>query len=82
MVNKQASQVSGFISLGIMSATSSFAAGIYVLTYFTHMQWLLVPIFAVYAAGGLFAYSKSLEAADQFARDHREQLLTELTKQS
>jgi len=82
MVNKQASQVSGFIALGIMSATGSFAAGIFALTYFLHVQWLLVPVFALYAAGGLFAYWRSLESADRFARDHREELLTELTKQS
>lgn len=82
MVRKQASQVSAFISLGIMAATSSFAGGVYALTYFLHMQWLLVPVFALFAAGGLFAYQRSLNGADQFARDHREQMLTELTKQS
>ena len=82
MVRKQASQVSGFIALGIMSASASFAAGVFALTYFLHVQWLLVPIFALFAAGGLVAYWKSLESVDQFAREHREELLTELTKQS
>ena len=82
MVKKQANQVSGFIALGIMATAGSIAAGIYALAYFLHVQWLLVPVFALYAAGGLFAYRKSLEGMDGFAREHREELLTELTKQS
>jgi ABC-2 type transport system permease protein len=82
MVNKQASQVSGFIALGITSACAGVAAAIFAATYFLHVQWLLVPVFALFAAGGLFAYWKSFESMDTFARDHREDLLTELTKQS
>jgi ABC-2 type transport system permease protein len=82
MANKQTSQVSGFISLGVMLASSSFAAGCFALAIWFHQQWLLVPVFALFAGAGIFFYVQSLGNLDQFARDHREQMLTELTKQS
>jgi ABC-2 type transport system permease protein len=82
MMKKQANQVSAFISLGIMAAAAGLAASIFALTYFMHLRWLLVPVFSVFAAGGLFAYWKSLDAVDRFSREHREEMLTELTKQS
>lgn len=82
MANKQASQVSGFIALGVMSASGAFAAAVFAAAIWFHQQWLLVPVFALFAAAGVFFYMQSLGSLDQFARDHREQLLTELTKQS
>ena len=82
MANKQASQVSGFIALGVMSASGSFAAAAFAGAIWFHQQWLLIPVFGVFAATGVFFYVQSLGSVDQFARDHREQLLTELTKQS
>ena len=82
MANKQASQVSGFIALGVMSASGSFAAAVFAAAIWFHQEWLLVPVFALFAATGIFFYIRSLSSLDQFARDHREQLLTELTKQS
>jgi ABC-2 type transport system permease protein len=82
MVNKQASQVSGFISLGVMAASGGIASAAFAGAIWFQKEWLLVPVFALFAAGGVFAYMKSLAGVDAFARDHREELLTELTKQS
>jgi ABC-2 type transport system permease protein len=82
MANKQASQVSGFIALGVMSASGGFAAAVFAAAIWFRQEWLLVPVFLLFAAAGIFFYVRSLRTLDQFARDHREQLLTELTKQS
>jgi ABC-2 type transport system permease protein len=82
MANKQASPVSGFISLGIMMASSTIAALLFAITFFTHTQWLLLPLFALFAGAGIFAYLRSLRGVDSFALSHREELFAELCKQA
>jgi ABC-2 type transport system permease protein len=81
MANRQASQVSAFISLGIVLGSTAIAAAIFGLAFWFRLQWLLVPIFAVFAAAGLFFYIHNLRRLDAFAMDHREQLFLELCKQ-
>jgi ABC-2 type transport system permease protein len=80
MANKQASQVSAFISLGILSLSGSIAAGFFFLAIWLHHEWILIPLFALFAATGIAFYLRSLNAIDAFAQLHREDLLTELTK--
>ena len=82
MANKQASQVSALLSLGIMAASSSIAAGVFALCFWLHKGWILIPSSAVFAAIGVFAYIESLRSIDQFALDHREPLFAELCKQT
>lgn len=82
MANKQASQVSALISLGIMAACSSIAAGIFALCFWMHKEWILLPASAIFAAMGVLAYRESLRSIDQFALDHREPLFAEVCKQT
>jgi ABC-2 type transport system permease protein len=81
MANRQASQVSGLISLGIVLASAAFAVVVFGLAYWLHLQWLLVPVFAVFAAAGVFIYRRDLRSLDAFAMEHREELFLELCKQ-
>jgi ABC-2 type transport system permease protein len=81
MSRRQGSQVSAFISLGIVVAASAVATAVFGLAFWLHLQWLLIPVFAVFAAGGLFLYVRNLRLLDAFAMEHREELFLELCKQ-
>ena len=80
MMRRQASQVSGLIAMAVMLVSSGLATGIFFLCFWLHALWALVPIFAVFAAAGVVAYLRSLKMMDQFALEHREELLLELCK--
>jgi ABC-2 type transport system permease protein len=80
MMRRQASQMSGLIAMGVMMVASGVAAGIFGLCFWLHQLWALVPIFAIFAAVGVGLYLQSLKSIDQFALDHREELLVELCK--
>lgn len=82
MANKQTSQVSAFISLGILTLSYSLAAGVFFLCIWLHQKWALVPISLLFAVAGTALYIQSLRSIDQFARDHREELFAELCKQN
>jgi ABC-2 type transport system permease protein len=77
---KQASPLSGLISLGIMLVATGIGAGVLIASLYFHLQWILVPVFAVYAGGGLFVYNRILSNIDGFANRHREELFLELCK--
>ncbi len=79
-MRKQSSQVSALIALAVMMVSSGVAAGIFWLCFWLHAMWALVPIFAVFAAAGVFAYLRCLKMMDRFALEHREELLLELCK--
>jgi ABC-2 type transport system permease protein len=81
MANKQTSQVSAFISLGILSLSAGLAAGLFFLCNSLHQPWALVPISTLFAATAIGIYISSLHSIDQFALDHREELFAELCKQ-
>ena len=80
MARRQASQVSTLIALAVLMVASGVAAGVFFLCFWLHAMWALVPIFAVFAGAGVFAYLRSLRRVDRFALDHREELLVELCK--
>ena len=82
MVRRQASQASALIAMVVMMVSSAVAAGIFGLCSWLHQLWALVPIFAIFAAVGMGFYLQSLKSVDQYALDHREELLVELCKQS
>jgi ABC-2 type transport system permease protein len=81
MANRQASQVSAMISLGITAAASAFATAIFFAAIWLQMQWVMMPVFALYAAGCLYIYVRNLRLLDAFAMEHREELFLELCKQ-
>jgi ABC-2 type transport system permease protein len=82
MMRRQASQASGLIAMAVMMVASGVAAGLFALCFWLHQLWALVPIFAIFAAVGVGFYLQSLKTIDQYALDHREELLVELCKQS
>jgi ABC-2 type transport system permease protein len=79
-MRRQASQVSALIAMAVMMVSSGVAVGVFALCFWLHAMWALVPIFAVFAAMGIWLYVQSLRTIDRFAMEHREELLLELCK--
>ena len=79
-MRRQASQVSALIAMAVMMVSSGVAAGVFFLCFRMHSMWALVPVFAAFAAVGVWLYLQSLKTIDRFALDHREELLLELCK--
>ena len=82
MARRQASQVSAFISMGVLIVSSGLAAGLYALCFWFHQMGALVPLFAIFAAVCIGLYLQSLNSMDRYALDHREELFAELCKQT
>jgi ABC-2 type transport system permease protein len=82
MSRRQASQLSAFISMGILLVSSGLAAGLYGLCFWQHQMWAVVPIFAIFAAVCISLYLRSLNSMERYALDHREELFAELCKQT
>jgi ABC-2 type transport system permease protein len=77
---KQASPLSALISMGILLLSIGLAAAIFGAAMWFKLTWLLVPVFALFFAGALWAYLASLRSVDAFAMEHREELFEELCK--
>jgi ABC-2 type transport system permease protein len=82
MGNKQISQLSALISMGILTGSILIAAGPTALALYLHHTWILLPSAVLYAAVGAFVYERGLRSIDQFALAHREELFAELCKAS
>ncbi len=82
MANKQTSQLSALISLGVLALSAAIAAGAFLLCALLHAQWLVIPIAAAFATVGILIYTRSLRSIDTFALAHREPLFAELCKQT
>jgi ABC-2 type transport system permease protein len=82
MANKQTSKLNAFISMSVLVISAGTAAGLFGICIGFHLRWALIPIFAIFAAIEIGIYIHSLGSLDQFALDHREELFTELCKQS
>jgi ABC-2 type transport system permease protein len=80
MANKQVSQVSALIGMGILMASSLIAAVPIGLAVYFQKTWPLVPLFLVFAGAALYFYERSLRSIDAFALERREQLFEELCK--
>jgi ABC-2 type transport system permease protein len=81
-MNKQVSQLSALIGMGILMASAIVAAIPVGLAIYFHVTWPLVPLFAVLACVALFFYERSLRSIETFALNHRDQLFEELCKAS
>jgi ABC-2 type transport system permease protein len=79
-MRRQASQVSALISMAVMMVSGGVAAGVFALCFWLHTMWALVPVFAIFAAVGVWFYLQSLKTIDRFALEHREELMLELCK--
>jgi|GEM_PF-666114 len=82
MSRRQASQLSAFISMGILLVSAGLAAGLYGLCFWLHQMGALVPLFAIFAAVCVGLYLRFLNSIDRYALDHREELFAELCKQT
>jgi ABC-2 type transport system permease protein len=82
MANKQTSQLSALISLGILALSAAVAAGTFFVLATLHVRWLILPVAAIFAAVGILVYMHSLRSIDAFALAHREPLFAELCKQT
>jgi ABC-2 type transport system permease protein len=80
MANKQVSQVSALIGMGILMASSLMAAVPIGLAVYFHKTWPLLPLFLVFAGAALYFYERSLRSIDAFAMEHRDELFEELCK--
>jgi ABC-2 type transport system permease protein len=80
MSRNQASPLSGLISVGIMLLSVGFAGALFGLALWFQRVWVLVPVFAAFAAAGLWVYLRTLSSMDRFVLEHREQLFEELCK--
>jgi ABC-2 type transport system permease protein len=80
MSRNQASPLSGLISVGIMLLSVGFAGTLFGFALWFQWVWILVPVFAAFAAAGLWVYLHTLSSMDRFVLDHREQLFAELCK--
>ena len=74
MARNQTSQLSAFISIGIMLVAGGVGAGIYAAAHFLHKPWMMTPAALVLAVIGFFVYRYSLGTLDQLLDDHRDTL--------
>jgi ABC-2 type transport system permease protein len=77
---KQASPLSALMGMGILLASAAIASTLLGIAMFFHVQWMLVPAFALFFAAGLLVYLHSLRTLDGYAMEHREELFAELCK--
>ncbi len=82
MSRKQASQLSGLISLGLMLVAGGVGFGLIALARLLNLPWLPIVIFLIFDFGALALYAASLSRLDAMVLSHRETLLEELTKVS
>ncbi len=80
VANKQVSQLSALIAMGILLGSAALAAVPVALALYLKQDWFLLPVFGSLAAAVVYFYRRSLASLDQFALDHREELFTELCK--
>ncbi len=78
--SKQASPLSGLISMGVLLGSSAIGAGFLFLAMYLNALWLLLPIFLALALGTLLVYLQGLSSIDRYALAHRETLFEELCK--
>ncbi len=79
---RQASQLSAFLSLGVVAALAALGFGLFLLAHILHLPWLPIPVLAALAAGAYPLYTLGLGRVDALALEHRENLLEELCKAS
>ncbi len=82
MSRKQASQLSGLLSLGLMLVAGALGFGLIALANLLGLPWLPIPILLILDFGALALYAASLSRLDAMVLSHRETLLEELTKVS
>jgi len=78
--SKQASPLSGLISMGVLIGSAAIGAGFLFLAMYLNALWLLLPLFLALALGTLALYMQGLGSIDRYALAHRDTLFEELCK--
>ncbi len=81
-INRTQSQVSAWMSMGILAGTAAVAFGLQALAVYLHRPWLSVGLIAAYAAGALIAYQQGLRGIEAYAMERRDSLFEELGKKT
>ena len=79
---KQASQMSALISIGILMASGGIGFSLVTLGETFHMAWAASLALLALAVGAAFTYRSNLENMDRYALAHRESMFEELCKKS
>ena len=78
--SKQASPLSGLISIGVLIGSAAIGAGFLLLAIYLNALWLLLPILLAFALGAFFLYMQGLGTIDSYALANRDTLFEELCK--
>lgn len=68
------------LSMGIQMAVFALAALVMFLAIHFHAAWVATPVFLVLAAGSITGYALVLSRAEKIALDHRETLISTLSR--
>jgi ABC-2 type transport system permease protein len=78
--NKQVSQLSALIGMGILMTSAVVAALPIGLAFYLDRMWIMLPFFIVFALIAGYFYERSLRSIDRFALAHRDEFFEELCK--
>ncbi|MDE1160571.1 MAG: hypothetical protein PW792_01345 [Acidobacteriaceae bacterium] len=82
MGQKQASQASALMSMGILVVSAGLGWSLMMLAKFSGLAWILPVVLAAMAAVAAFFYWHNLEKMDEYAMLHRDSLFEELGKKA
>lgn len=77
---QRAANTTAFASLGVQAAAIALGAGAFAVGYFLHRLWISTLLLGVLAMIAFAFYHLVLNRIDRIALDHRETLITELSK--
>lgn len=77
---QRAANTTAFASLGVQAAVIALGGGAFAVGYFLHRLWISTVLLLVLAAVAFICYDLVLNRIDRIALDHRETLITELSK--
>jgi ABC-2 type transport system permease protein len=81
-INRTQSQLSAWISMGILAGSAAIAFGLQALATLFHHAWLSLGLIAAYAVGALIAYQNGLRGIEAYAMNRRDSLFEELGKKT
>lgn len=81
-IRRAQSQVSVWMSLGILAACAGLAALMQLLAWYLHTAWLGLLLVALFAAAAAFTYAQGLRHIERYAMEHRDTLFEELGKKT
>lgn len=77
---QRAASTTAFASLGVQMAVIALGGGAFAIGYFLHRLWISTLLLLALATVALICYELVLNRIDRIALDHRETLITELSK--